>query len=214
MKEVVIIGAGGHAKAIADIIIKSGNKVKGFLDDKIEVNTIIIKEKKIKVIGNLQYIETLKKENSKLYYIIGIGNNIIRNAISQKIDVKYYTAIHPSAIIGLDVEIGLGSTVMANVVINTNSKIGEHVILNTACIVEHDNIIKDFVHISPNASLAGNVVVNNYTHIGIGASVKNNIQIVANSIIGSGAAVVKDIKEQGIYVGVPAIKRKGIVVDD
>lgn len=199
---------GGHAKVIADIIDKSGDNVYGFLDDNIPKGTIIIKSKKIKVIGKLDEITKLKQTKPELEFIIGIGNNCIRKNISEKYkDIKYYTAIHPSSQIALDVEINEGTVIMANACINTNTYIGQHCIINTSAIIEHDNIIKDYVHISPNATLSGTVKVGEYTHIGSGAVVKNNIDICDNCIIGVGTVVVKNILEPGIYIGIPS-KRK------
>ena len=77
-------------------------------------------------------------------------------------------------------------------------------IINTGSIIEHDNVVEDFVHISPNVTLCGTVKVGALTHIGAGVTVKNNIDICGNCIIGAGAVVVKNIEEEGIYVGVPA----------
>ena len=93
---------------------------------------------------------------------------------------------------------------MANAVINPYASIGKHCIINTGAIVEHDNDLEDYVHISPNATLAGTVCIGRKTHIGVGACVKNNITIAGNVVVGAGAAVVKDITDAGVYVGVPA----------
>ena len=198
-KNVIIIGAGGHAKVIADIIVKLGDTLIGFLDDKIEKDTIIID--KYKVLGKVSDCEKLEcREN---YFVIAIGNNEIRRRISEKYKLQYYTAIHPSAIVGIDVKIGEGTVVMANAVINPSSRIGQHCIINTGAIVEHDNIIEDYVHISPNATLCGTVEVGKMTHIGAGATIKNDVNICDKCIIGAGAVVVKNIEEKGIYMGVP-----------
>ena len=97
---------------------------------------------------------------------------------------------------------------MANTCINPNTKIGKHCIINTGAIVEHDNIIDDYVHISPNATLCGTVKVGEYTHIGAGSVIKNSITITNNCIIGAGGVVVNNIEESGTYVGVPANKIK------
>ncbi len=205
-KKVVIIGAGGHAKVIADIIEKSGDIIYGFLDDNLPTNTIVANNKKWKVIGKSDMRFSLASMHKNLSFIIAIGNNYVRKMISQKDskDIKYYTAIHPSANIGANTSIGEGSVVMANVCINSSAKVGKHCILNTASVIEHDNVIGDFVHISPNATLCGTVTVGDLTHIGAGATIKNNITISDNSIIGAGAVVVKNIQEDGTYIGVPA----------
>lgn len=205
-KKVVIIGAGGHAKVIADIIEKSGDEIVGFLDDNKEIGTTIINE--YKVIGDLNNRFTMAVTKENLEFIIAIGDNKKREEISHSPNLKFYTAIHPSAQMGLDVEIQEGTVIMANACINSSAKIGKHCIINTGAIIEHDNIIEDFVHISPNVSLGGTVKVGENTHVGIGTTVKNNIEICNNCIIGAGAVVVKNIMEEGTYVGVPAKKMK------
>lgn len=201
-KKVIIIGAGGHAKVIADIIEKSGDEVVGFLDDNKENGATVIKN--YKVIGDLNNRFAMAVTKKDVEFIIAIGDNKKREEISHSPNLKFYTAIHPSAQIGIDVNIGEGSVIMANSVINSSVQIGKHCIVNTGAIVEHDNIIEDFVHISPNASLGGTVKIGESTHLGIGSIVKNNITICKNCTIGAGAVVVKDILEEGTYVGVPA----------
>lgn len=207
-KEVFIIGAGGHAKVIANVINKSGDIVKGFLDDNIEIETVIIKEKKYKVIGTFEDIVHLQLKYPNSEFIIGIGNNELRKKIAEKYDeiLNFYTAIDPNSQIALDVEIGKGSAILANACINTSAKIGKHCIINTAAIIEHDNILEDYVHVSPNATLSGTVKVGELTHIGSGAVVKNNIDICDNCVIGAGATVVKDIEKSGVYIGTPSRK--------
>lgn len=204
-KNIVIIGAGGHAKVIADIIAKSGDTLLGFLDDNIEKGTRIIAD--YKVIGNLNNRFPMSVTQEDIEFIIAIGDNEKRKEISEKSpNIKYYKAIHPSAQIGLDVKIEEGTVVMANAVINSSTKIGKHCIINTGAIIEHDNIIENYVHISPNATLCGTVTVGEETHIGAGTTIKNNINICKKCIIGAGAVVVKNIEEEGKYVGIPVTK--------
>lgn len=198
-KDVIIIGAGGHAKVIADIIYKSGDNLIGFLDD-----NLANKGKEIylgkKVIGTTKDIEIYNKN----YFIIGIGNNSIRKKINNENNLKLYTAIHPSAIIAQDVKIGTGSVIMAGVVINPGTVIGKNCIINTCSSLDHDNLLEDYVHISPGAHLAGTVSVKEGTWICTGATIINNITIAKNNIIGAGSVVIKDINEEnGTYVGVP-----------
>ena len=205
-KKVIIIGAGGHAKVIADIIEKSGDQIVGFLDKKIEKNTIIVKG--YKVIGDLNSRFPLSIANKDYEFITAIGDNKKRKEISTSSNLKFYTAIHPSAQIGLDVKIEEGTAIMANVCINSSARIGKHCIINTGAIIEHDNIIENFVHISPNATLGGTVKIGENTHIGIGSVVKNNITICKNCTVGAGAVVVKNIEKEGTYIGVPAILQR------
>lgn len=199
-KNVVIIGAGGHAKVIADIITKSNDNVIGFLDDNLDIQNKTIYLNKT-VLGTTKDIDKYKE----YYFVIGIGNNNIRENIANSYDLKWYTAIHPNAIIANEVSIEEGSVVMAGSIINTGTKIGKHCIINTKSSLDHDNIIEDYVHISPGATLAGTVHIKEKTWICAGATIINNITIAKNNIIGAGSVVIKDINEEnGTYVGVPA----------
>lgn len=205
--KVVIVGAGGHGKVIADIIEKSKDKLIGFLDDKRTIEEVVIG--KYKVIGKIKDIISLSQKDPTIQFIIGIGNNKIRKKIAEEYQkMNYYIAIHPSAQIALGVNIGKGTAIMANACINSSSKIGEHCIINTGAVVEHDNNIESYVHISPNATLCGTVQVGELTHIGAGVIVRNNIKICSNCIIGAGGVVVKDINESATYIGVPTKKLK------
>lgn len=198
-KDIIIIGAGGHAKVIADIIYKSGDNLIGFLDDNLSLQGKKIYLDK-KVIGTTKDIDKYKE----YYFVIGIGNNSIRKKINNENNLKLYTAIHPSAIIAQDVKIGTGSVIMAGVVINPGTVIGKNCIINTCSSLDHDNLLEDYVHISPGAHLAGTVSVKEGTWICTGATIINNITIAQNNIIGAGSVVIKDINEEnGTYVGVP-----------
>lgn len=199
-KKVIVIGAGGHAKVIADIIEKSNDKVVGFLDDHIPVGAFV---SNYEIIGTS---EDAKKFND-CEFIIGIGSNDIRFNKS-KLNLKWYTAIHPSAIIGNHVTIDEGTVIMANATINPASSIGKHCIINTGTIIEHDNVIDDYVHISPHATCCGTVHVGEFSHVGAGATIINNINITSHCIIGAGSVVVKDIDVEGTYLGVPIRKVK------
>ena len=87
---------------------------------------------------------------------------------------------------------------------NTFAKVGNHCIINTGAVIEHDNTIEDYVHISPGVKLGGRVHIGQLTHVGIGAVVINNTNIYSDCVIGAGAVVVQEIKHSGTYIGVPA----------
>ncbi len=191
MKQVIIIGAGGHARVIGDIVRRAGDCLLGFLDDNVPALG--------KVADYVNYPDA--------HFVIGIGNAAVRRKIAGLLaGVRWYTAIHPAAVIGENVQIGEGTVVMANAVVNPGARVGDHCILNTGSIVEHDNIIENYVHISVGAKLAGTVTIGENTWVGIGAVVSNNLMVCADCMIGAGAVVVKNIRESGTYVGVPAKK--------
>ena len=206
-KKIIIIGASGHARVIADIIKESNDKLIGFLDDSQDKQGKIIYEDK-KVLGTTD--ESVIEKYKDNYFIIGIGSNRVRKAIAQKYpNLKWYTAIHPCAVIGSDVSIDKGTTIMAGTVINIGSKIGKHCIINTGSTLDHDNVLEDYVHISPGSHLAGTVIIGEETWVCTGVTIINNITIGNNNIIGAGATVLKNIKESnGTYVGVPVRKIK------
>ena len=198
MADVIIIGASGHSKVIADIVLSSGNTLLGFLDDGKAGQDCM----GFPVLGKvMDYVNYPEAE-----FVIAIGNAAIRESIAGSLaGVTWHTAIHPAAVISkYAVTIGEGTVIMANAVVNPGSSIGCHCIVNTAAVVEHDNKIEDFVHLSVGAKLAGTVSVGRSTWVGIGAVVSNNITLCGGCMIGAGAVVVKDIVEPGTYVGVPA----------
>lgn len=193
MKNVIIIGAGGHARVIADIVTATGDNLLGFLDDNVPALG------KVKDYVNYPHA----------HFIIGIGSAAVRRRIAEQMNgVLWYTAIHPTAVIGSHVTVGEGTAVMAGAVINAGASIGAHCIVNTGAIVEHDNQIGNFAHISVGAKLAGTVTIGESSWIGIGAVVSNNLSICGGCMVGAGAVVVKNITEPGTYAGVPARRIK------
>ncbi len=196
-KKIMIIGASGHGKVVADIAQKNGYEIIGFLDDNNSIKEIC----GFPVLGK---VSAVKKYKNECEFVIAIGNNQIRQGIAEQYDVKWATLIHPTAVLGMQVELGEGTVVMANTVVNPCVRIGKHCIINTGAIVEHDNYLEDYVHISPNATLAGTVCVGRKTHIGVCVCVKNNVTIAKDVVVGAGAVVIKDIERAGTYVGLPA----------
>ena len=196
MRKLAIIGASGHGKVVADIARRNGYKEIVFLDD----NDSIHECGGYPVIGKSSEAGTIDAD-----IIIGIGNAGIRKRIQESIlDEKLVTLIHPDAVVAEDVVIGAGTVVMAGAVINPGARIGKGCIINTCSSVDHDCEVGDYVHIAVGSHLCGTVTVGHGTWIGAGAIVSNNVSICPNCMIGAGAVVIKEIKESGIYVGVPA----------
>lgn len=198
--KLIIIGASGHGKVVADIAIKM-NKWQSitFLDDDESIKASI----GLEVIGKTADAFTYKEEAD---FFVAIGSNTTREKIQEKLieqGLNVVSLIHPSAVIGTDVEMGIGTAVMAGVVINSSTRIGNGCIINTSSSVDHDNVIEDYVHISPGVNMAGTVKVGKGTWLGIGSVVSNNVNVCSGCKVGAGAVVVKDITEPGTYVGVP-----------
>ncbi|SFB04665.1 MULTISPECIES: acetyltransferase [unclassified Bacillus (in: firmicutes)] len=198
--KLLIIGANGHGKVVADIALKMDKWQNiAFLDD----------DESIKLSMGLEVIGTSDDVFTHLdeYEIfVGIGNNATRHKIQEKLEsvgASLPILVHPSAVIGSQVDIGIGTAIMAGAIINCCTQIGKGCIVNTGSTIDHDNNIEDFVHISPGAHLAGTVKVGKGSWVGIGCVVSNNINIGNGCQLGAGSVVVKDISEPGVYVGVP-----------
>lgn len=191
----ILYGARGQAKVIYDLILSNNLLLEYLVDDNPPENFP----------HNLNiYIpceELLKDKN----LIIAIGNNQIREKIYHQIMnwCHFDTMQHYSAYVSRFTTMGEGTVIMPNVCINAEVNIGKHCIINTASVIEHECIIEDFVHISPNASLAGNIVVKKGAHVGLGANVIQGITIGENAIIGAGAVVLKDVPANAVVVGNP-----------
>lgn len=191
-----LFGASGHAKVVLDVIESKNINIDGVFDD----------NKKEDYFQGLPFLGKLKSGNQVLNYgefIIAIGNNKIRKEIVNNTNAKYFSVCHTNSFISRFSEIGEGTVVMNNATINSEAKIGRHCIINTASIIEHDCVIEDFSHISPNATLTGNVKVGEGTHIGAGAIVIPNTTIGKWCVIGAGAVILKDIPDYSTVVGNP-----------
>ncbi|WP_100644222.1 acetyltransferase [Alteromonas facilis] len=201
-----IIGAGGHAKVVADCAELLGYDDIAMLDDHFpDINTC----GRWPVVGKLAYLNDLDK--SKVECFVAIGNNPVRATICQTLlddGWSIPTLIHPTAVIARDTEIGVGTLVLANVVVNSFSSVGKGCILNTACSVDHDCTIGNFVHIAPGTRLAGGVSVGDTSFIGIGCAVIQQVTIGVGVTIGAGSTVLKDITDNVVAVGSPAVIKK------
>ena len=196
-KKLIIIGASGHGKVIADIAIACGYEIVGFLDDDVSKR----ESYGYPVLGTLRDIEMYDDCN----FIIAIGNNAIRRKISCKYPfLSYVILIHPSAVVSKSAKIGDGTVVMPQAVINAGAVIGRHCIVNTASVIEHDCRIENYTHISPGAVLCGTVSVGENTWVGAGSTVINNVSICSDTVIGAGSTVTKNIEKSGVYIGTPA----------
>lgn len=202
-KKLIIIGASGQGKVCADIALKMNKWDEiAFLDDNPQIKSVL----GLEVVGNtkdaIKYVD-------KCDFFVGIGDNETREKIQKKLEkigANIPVLIHPNAVIGEDVQIGIGTAIMPGVVINCSTRIGKGCIINTGATIDHDNIIEDYVHISPGVNLAGNVRIGSKTWIGIGSVVINNINISNKCLIGAGSLVIKNITIPGKYVGSPIKK--------
>jgi len=197
MKKLAIIGAGGHAKVIADIAKACGWSDVTFFDD---LNSELPSFK-----------DMIDQKANFQGFFVAIGNNQVRHDLLlklQSLKLPIPNLIHPSAVLSPSARLGAGVAVMPLVAVNAQSSIGDGCILNTSASIDHDCHLGFGVHISPGANLAGGVSVGELSWIGIGSCVIEKIKIGAQVQVAAGAAVVNDLLEPGSYIGVPAKKYK------
>lgn len=202
----LIIGAGGHGKVVGDIALELGLwKEVAFLDDDASRGSVL----GLPVLGDL---ETASRYREEADFFVAIGDNSVRQEVLEGLFAGGFSVVslvHPNAILGLDVELGPGSVVMAGAVINPSTRVGRGCIVNTGASLDHDNVLGEYVHVSPGARTGGTVSVGKGSWLGMGAVIRNNVVLSPGCIIGAGSVVLKDIPEPGTYVGAPARKVKG-----
>ena len=188
-----LVGYGGHAR---EVLSQMGEKLTCFVDDKYVV----------------EGTEPLSKFDPKEYELmVAVADSKSRYDITQRLpkETKYFTWIHPTALImDNSVEIGEGSFIGAYSILTTNIKIGKHLILNRGNHIGHDCEIGDYFSAMPGAIVSGNVKIYDLVYMGNNSAIKEKLSINSSTTIGMNSAVVKNIVEDGVYVGCPAKKIK------
>ena len=208
MKPLLILGAGGHAKVVAETAIASGVATRvSFLDDSFTSSGSCPPVLGWPVMGPLAFSLQQDTKNQFDAAVVAIGDAVTRLLWIEKLQTASYDLpflIHPTAYISNSARIGSASVVFAQAAVQAQAVIGKGAILNTSCSVDHDANLADGVHICPGAHLAGGVQVGNRSCIGLGASVIQQVCIGSDVTVGAGAAVVSDLSDGVTAVGVPA----------
>ena len=202
-KLVFVVGAGGHAKMVIETLASMAEyQIISCMDKHPSSDPIlgypVFPE-------NSQTLAQLLE--AKALALVALGDNRLREQVTEKLQAlgfQFATAIAQSAYVSPSAQIGQGSVVMPRAVVGAMARIGQGVILNTSCSVDHDSILGDFVHIAPGCHLAGGVRVDQGAMLGIGTCVIPNRHIGAWSTLGANSTVVRDIPAHGTYVGTPA----------
>lgn len=206
LAKLLILGAGGHGKVVADAAVASGKWSDiAFLDDNSALSEVL----GFPVMGNIDSYKFYLKENWMVF--VAIGNNATRLTWLNKLEREGYniaTVVHPSSVISSYSSMGKGSVVLAGAVINANTFIGKGCVINTSSTIDHDCIIGEGVHISPGVNISGTVTVKDYSWLGVGAKVINNIFIGKKVIVAAGAVVIKDVQDNVMVAGIPSTIKK------
>lgn len=211
MDKIGIFGHSGMAREAADIAWELGLEPVYVVCDDAKIDAHAFSDRIIR--------QSDIDKHQKMDYVIGIGDNIIRQRISQRFfnRLRFTNLIHPSATFGIDqrdlLEVKKGVIVCAGVRFTNNIQVGNFCIFNLNSTISHDVVIEDYVYVAPGAHINGNVHVEARAWIGAGVTINqgNNYlkrRIGSDATIGSGAVVVKDCESKATYAGVPARRIK------
>ena len=199
-RKVVLLGYSGHGFVVAEALLLQGFELIGYADSsKREKNPY-----RIPFLGDERRVDF--DWSSQALYALGVGNNEIREGLAKRVRSnrgRLVSVIHPEASISKDLQLGNGSFIARNAAVNPLVKVGSNVILNTSCVIDHECIIEDNVHIAPGAVLAGNVKVGKGAFVGANCVVKEGVIIGERSVIGAGSVIISDVDAATIVVGNP-----------
>jgi len=194
-EDLIVIGAGGHAKVVIATARAAGLHVAAIFDDRTDIDSLA----GVPIAGPVA-ASTGRTESA----VIAIGNNRVREQLASELDLRWRAIAHPAAIIDPSAALGPGAVVFAGVVLQPDAAVGDHAIVNTGATIDHDCAIGNFAHVAPGVHLCGNVTVGRGALLGVGCCARPGATIGDYAIVGAGAAVVSDLPGGRTYVGVPA----------
>lgn len=211
-RRLLVYGASGHGRVVAEAATAAGWEVVGWADDDRDRRRAMVSGFPVLATGSAEVSRIATERGSAV--AVAVGDNAARRRLSESLreeGVELARIVHPSAVVSPSASIGAGTVVLAGAVVGVGAAIGDGVIVNTAATVDHDCRLGSWVHLSPGVHLGGTVRVGEGTRLGVGAVVSNDLSIGAWSVIGVGAAVVRSMEDRVVAYGVPArvIRRIG-----
>ncbi len=203
MKKVLLVGAGGHAKVAADILLQNQDyEIAGIVDEQAESGFW-----GIPVVGRDADLASVRQELGIAYAFAALGDGRLREKVTKKVLAAGYELINvisASARISERALLGQGIAVMPGAVINADVRIADGCIINTNASVDHDGVIGEFTHIAPGTAVSGYVTVGRQCLLGTGSRVIDRITIGDNVTAGAGSVIIRNINGNCTVVGVPA----------
>ncbi|MDF3917322.1 acetyltransferase [Salinicola salarius] len=203
---IILLGAGGHAKVVLDLIHALNRQILGICDPGLATQGAKV-WRGLSVLGNDEVIERYAPSHVELANGTGSlpGSHLRRRLHVQftRRGYRFATLVHPSAILGSGVELGRGVQIMAGAIVQADTRIGDNAILNTGARIDHDGDIGRHVHVAPGAVISGDVKIGKACHIGAGATLRQGICIGSDAIIGMGTTVIVDVASGHQQTGQP-----------
>ena len=206
-EKIYVFGGSNHAKLTIDILEQAGQyEICGILDSSKPIGEVVAG---YQILGPIEQLSELNRKYGINKGIIAIGDNYTRFKVAQQItgqlpDFEFVSAIHPSAIIGSRVHIGAGCILSAGVIVNNDSRLGDHCYLAFKSGISHDSTMGSFSSLGPGAITGGNVQIGECTAIALGAKVLNGRKIGSHSVVGSSCLVYDDVDNEVVVIGIPA----------
>jgi len=207
VKPLYIIGSGGFSKQVIEIVeeinaIKPKYELLGLIDDDPD-------KKGREVLGYFVLGDTTDlatwSQKASMSAVIAIGDGAVREKITRKLlEINWVNLIHPKTVISKYISLGKGNIICGGVVVNPETKLGDHCHINIGSTLGHDVTLKSYTTIMPGCRISGCVTVNKKAMLGTGSIVMQEKIIGSGSSIGAGAVVLKDVEEGMVYAGVPA----------
>lgn len=200
-ERVAIMGAGGHGRVVASILRANHINIHGFFDDSYSESSEVIQGAPL--LGRFDDIVKFRENIQKVY--LALGNNLIRKKYFDFLSENNFllpSILHPTAIIESDADIDSATAICLGTIVGTEVKIGKGCIINTACSVDHESAIGDFVHLAPKVAIAGRSSIGDYTFVGINTAIADKLTIGKNVVIGAGSVILSDVLDGAKIFGV------------
>lgn len=201
-RRLVLVGAGGHGKVVANSAELDGFRVVGFLDD--DERAWGSSNSYGSVLGGLELLGSLR--DIELIVCIGSGIAIrqIVHRVQSQVTVRWATVIHPSSIIARTANVGVGTAILGGSAVTVDTSVGRHCTVSGNSVVGHDNVLHDYVHVGPGATVCGNVEIGTGAFLGAGCTVLPGVEIGEWATIAAGAVVTARVPAGATVCGVPA----------
>lgn len=208
MEDLIILGAGGASREIADAIADINRaaprwNLLGFLDDNAAKHGTCIDG--VPVLGPIASASHYRSQ-----FIVGVaraGQAWLRREIVARTGFardRFATIVHPTAVVSSHARLGVGTAILQNTTITTGSTVGDHVIVHYNCVIAHDSRVGDFVTLAPAAVCAGSVRLDDGAYLGAGCRIINDVGVGRDALVGIGAVVIRDVPAGATVVGNPA----------